>query len=320
VRVPAARLLALWAVLALAACTEGPSAYTAVYVAIDADAYVRERTDRYRIETAHDNLTLKAKDLGKLPFFLTVEPGAGKSGAAGEISVSALDRRGAVIVRRRVTLALASREQRRFEVLLTAYCAEHYQGCEARELSCDGCACSRRVVDASALSAIDLNSPLAGVGVAETCPQSPSIEGGTPSAGDASTPGMNPPDGAREAGTREFKTLALAVGLDHSCAVRSNGKVYCWGGNSQRQLGSVTVEAGTIGQPAATIPTVWSPTHVPGLSGVRLLAGFAAHVCAANESDEILCWGKNDQGQLGPGPELGQDSHEAWQVPLSDEP
>lgn len=81
----------------------------------------------------------------------------------------------------------------------------------------------------------------------------------------------------------------LTAGDRFSCALQSDGEVYCWGENNSGQLGD--------GSQVAS----FRPVKV-GLSGAatRISAG-GAHACAALESGEIQCWGDNAHGQLGDG-------------------
>jgi len=161
-------VLSVLAALTVGACHERAPSYTAVYLAIDADPYVRERAASFLVKTARDELVLKAGDR-PLPLFVTVEPGAGESRISGEISVAALDGAGAIIVRREAVLTLLDGKQRRVEVLLTRFCAESYEACEAAGRSCDGCACTERKIAAADLSVVDAAAPLAGVTAPSVC-------------------------------------------------------------------------------------------------------------------------------------------------------
>ncbi len=88
----------------------------------------------------------------------------------------------------------------------------------------------------------------------------------------------------------------LAVGNEHSCALSTDGRVFCWGRNSEGQLGNAANLQGT-------------PMEVSGLTGpvVSLSAG-GGHTCAIVEGGTIACWGANDDGQLGTGPGSAQTS------------
>jgi len=81
-------------------------------------------------------------------------------------------------------------------------------------------------------------------------------------------------------------TLATAVGKDHTCAVRSDGTVWCWGRNDAGQLG----DGSLVDQPA--------PVQVMGLTGIAGIAGGDNHSCAIGAGGMVWCWGR---GLLGDG-------------------
>lgn len=83
---------------------------------------------------------------------------------------------------------------------------------------------------------------------------------------------------------------AIATGDRHSCILRGDGTVRCWGSNTFFQLGIT---------PAATVQ--YSPVMVPGLSGVVGLSAGASHTCALLADTTVSCWGRNNSGQLGDG-------------------
>ena len=79
----------------------------------------------------------------------------------------------------------------------------------------------------------------------------------------------------------------VAVGSTHTCAVRVDGTVACWGGNGVGQLG-----VGVSGDNRQL------PNTVPGLAGVWLVATGHRFSCALLGIGEVRCWGLNDTGQL----------------------
>ncbi|MBJ7357277.1 MAG: fibronectin type III domain-containing protein [Nocardioides sp.] len=81
----------------------------------------------------------------------------------------------------------------------------------------------------------------------------------------------------------------LAVGIDHTCAINTRGEVYCWGSNSQGQLGDGTLTARDV------------PTKVAGLSGVISLAAGWQNTCASTEVS-VYCWGSNYGWMVNPDP------------------
>lgn len=80
----------------------------------------------------------------------------------------------------------------------------------------------------------------------------------------------------------------IVVGLAHTC-VRSGDRLYCWGFNDAGQLGFGDVVHRT--QPTL-LPTKSTGDIVDVASGL-------AHTCAVQISGGVICWGFNDQGQVG---------------------
>ncbi|QJR14342.1 RCC1 domain-containing protein [Usitatibacter palustris] len=84
-------------------------------------------------------------------------------------------------------------------------------------------------------------------------------------------------------------TRAVSLGGHHTCAIKTDSTVWCWGENWARQLGT---------------PTVTPPTDVPrnvGITATQLSMGWE-HSCARTPAGGLKCWGLNDRGQLGNGP------------------
>lgn len=76
----------------------------------------------------------------------------------------------------------------------------------------------------------------------------------------------------------------------HSCAVTNAGNVQCWGDNTYGQLGN-----GSTTRPLVPVP-------VQNLaSGVSAVATGDSHSCALTGAGNVLCWGRNANGQLGNG-------------------
>ena len=82
----------------------------------------------------------------------------------------------------------------------------------------------------------------------------------------------------------------LAAGGDHTCAVRNGGAVRCWGDNDEDGLGVGT------GKPSA----VTTPTAAAGLSDSTGLGLGPGDSCAVGGAGTLSCWGRNDDGQVGP--------------------
>ena len=82
---------------------------------------------------------------------------------------------------------------------------------------------------------------------------------------------------------------SLEIAYGHSCATDNDGAVSCWGYNAHGELGDGT----TVTRPTAV--------SVPGLTGVKMVAGGEAHECVLLGDSTVSCWGDNSFGQLGDG-------------------
>lgn len=89
--------------------------------------------------------------------------------------------------------------------------------------------------------------------------------------------------------------LSLAAGGAHSCALRNDGSVLCWGSNASRELGDGSSSDRNL------------PVSVLGVGGSGYLGGVTAlsasgiQSCAAITDGGVLCWGSNASGALGDG-------------------
>ena len=81
----------------------------------------------------------------------------------------------------------------------------------------------------------------------------------------------------------------VSVGQGHVCAVSTTGVLYCWGRNSNSQLGFPRSETDRVDTPRQ-VGTNETYTHV--------MAGLL-HTCALRTDATLWCWGANDTGQLG---------------------
>ena len=85
---------------------------------------------------------------------------------------------------------------------------------------------------------------------------------------------------------------SVTSGEDHSCAI-DNGKLFCWGINTWRQLGDGTTND-------STSPVMVAASDVPGFNNTAVTAVSAGeqHTCAI-ENKVVYCWGGNSSYQLG---------------------
>lgn len=82
---------------------------------------------------------------------------------------------------------------------------------------------------------------------------------------------------------------SMSAGLNHNCAVQTNGAVFCWGANADGQLGNGTEKSSG------------SPVRVVSLPPSAAVAAGKAHSCAVSQDGHAWCWGSNTVGQLGDG-------------------
>jgi len=89
----------------------------------------------------------------------------------------------------------------------------------------------------------------------------------------------------------------IAAGGSHTCAVVSSNSIYCWGDNDYGQLG-------TNNTTDYLFPTLVS-------AGLNTFSGVSAgdnHSCATLVRGGLMCWGKNNYGQLGNNTLVNQDN------------
>ena len=89
------------------------------------------------------------------------------------------------------------------------------------------------------------------------------------------------------------KARAVSAGSEHTCAILENGKVQCWGSNSDGQLGDRGVNLGFSRTPVSVVLEESRTATSISLGGT--------HSCAILDDDSLVCWGRNNAGQLGDG-------------------
>jgi alpha-tubulin suppressor-like RCC1 family protein len=91
----------------------------------------------------------------------------------------------------------------------------------------------------------------------------------------------------------------ISVGGNHACAV-ADGKAYCWGNNSNGQLGNGTTTS-------SNSPVQVSSAGVLAGKTINSISAGSNHTCAI-ASSTAYCWGYNQQGQLGNGTTTSSNS------------
>lgn len=87
------------------------------------------------------------------------------------------------------------------------------------------------------------------------------------------------PDGPR--------ITSLTGGSEHTCALDEDGGAWCWGANTNGELG----DGGGNDQPG--------PMRVELPAPLRMISAGTRHTCGIQEDGVVVCWGENSFGQLG---------------------
>ena len=82
---------------------------------------------------------------------------------------------------------------------------------------------------------------------------------------------------------------AIVAGDVHTCALLSDGTVWCWGSNFAGGLGD------------GTTTSFATPVQVSGITTAKAIAAGTYHTCAMLSDSSMRCWGGNYFGALGNG-------------------
>ena len=86
---------------------------------------------------------------------------------------------------------------------------------------------------------------------------------------------------------RDVGHFTIAAGASDTCVLSPDGAAYCWGSNSDGQLGGPRGDS--------RVATVAAPVRFTSI------APGLAHSCAVATTGAVYCWGNNDRGELGDG-------------------
>jgi alpha-tubulin suppressor-like RCC1 family protein len=85
--------------------------------------------------------------------------------------------------------------------------------------------------------------------------------------------------------------LSVGAGQMHSCAVRKDRRLFCWGWRAEGRLGLGPGGSGDLPE----------PSQVGSLADYQSVQANWFHSCALRASGVLSCWGRNEEGQLGLG-------------------
>ena len=85
---------------------------------------------------------------------------------------------------------------------------------------------------------------------------------------------------------------AIALGQYHSCALLAEGKVMCWGSNSNGQLGENQDEQCPFGE-SSWYSSAYCPVEASGITTATGISLGDHHSCAVLTDGRVMCWGYN---------------------------
>jgi alpha-tubulin suppressor-like RCC1 family protein len=92
----------------------------------------------------------------------------------------------------------------------------------------------------------------------------------------------------------------LSLGGKHTCVLRTDDKIKCWGAGDFGQLGYGNTNTIGDNEPLTDVDTVQVNTDITQGKVVKIFSG-GKHNCVLFETGNIKCWGENTFGQLGYG-------------------
>ena len=111
--------------------------------------------------------------------------------------------------------------------------------------------------------------------------------------GNGSTASSRVPVAVNTSGVLAGKTIKqISAGENHTCAIASDNRAYCWGSNKNGQLGNGSTADSNV--PVA----VNMSGALAGKTIKQILAG-GDHGCVVASDDKMYCWGLNNNGELG---------------------
>lgn len=105
--------------------------------------------------------------------------------------------------------------------------------------------------------------------------------------GDGSTNSSHIPIAVNTSGVLSSKTiLSISASSNHTCAIASDNQAYCWGINSNGQLGNNSTTY-------SNVPVAVNTMGVLASKNVQSVSAGGAHTCSIASDNQAYCWGQN---------------------------
>ncbi len=221
---------------------------------------------------------------------------------------------------------------------------------EAWNPDCTRCFTGCAAIEVGADETVRIEFDDSACGVTQCVATDAGIDGGRDASGDVldvsidvdmrdgATPDTTVADASDTSTDAGVSVLRLGAGARHTCAIRGDGQIFCWGDNRGRQVGGTDsevasprrvviggsasrIEGGDVHscaivdgdiycwgtnemgfslgyESAAPTPTPMLVRGLPDEDAVDLAVGWW-HSCAALANDAVYCWGQNQSGELG---------------------
>ncbi|HET9619751.1 MAG TPA: hypothetical protein VFP84_00195 [Kofleriaceae bacterium] len=113
---------------------------------------------------------------------------------------------------------------------------------------------------------------------------------GTPGSNDQALPTDLAAPGAPAGVTK------IAAGVEHTCVIADAGKIWCWGAN---QLGQLGIDRPNDAQMIPRQTVTPQKSLLPAGLAFDQVSAFTDFTCAHATSNDVWCWGYNNDGELG---------------------
>jgi alpha-tubulin suppressor-like RCC1 family protein len=83
----------------------------------------------------------------------------------------------------------------------------------------------------------------------------------------------------------------IAAGFGHTCGIRHGGKLYCWGSDSDGQIGDGDGDSSPV----------TTPLRIGSFEDWNTITAGGVYTCGIRHGGKLYCWGSNEHGQAGAG-------------------